>query len=112
MHHRCRRELPSSSTTVVISSYSCSFMAKANVSNLIHDYADVYILSRPSRACNDCEHRIDRRIEDRCRLSCHELQSSPPLLLLLMPTSNLRPLHLTLWQHHQYHHTELYTESH
>ena len=60
-HHRSRRERPSSSTTVVISSYPCSFMSKSSVNHLIHDYTDVSILSRLSRVCNDCEQRIDRR---------------------------------------------------
>ena len=60
-HHRCRRERPSSSTTVVISSFPGSFMAKPSVNHLIHNYTDVFILSRLSRVCNDYEQRIDRR---------------------------------------------------
>ena len=60
-HHRSRRECPSSSSTVVTSSYPGSFMAESSVNHLIHDYTDVYILSRLSRVCNDCEQRIDRR---------------------------------------------------
>ena len=111
-HHRCRRERPSSSTTVVISSYSGSFMAKASVNDLIQDYTDVFMLSRLSRVCNDCEQRIGTTTHDRCRLSCHELQSSPPHRLHLMPTSQCRALHLALWLHHQQHDTEQYTESH
>ena len=103
--HRCRRERPSSSTTVVIPSYPVSFMAKSRVYHLIHDYIDVHILSRLSRVCVDCERRIDRTTRDRCRLSCQELQSSPPLRLRLMPTSKCRPLHLTLWLHHHHHDT-------
>ena len=51
--------VPSSSTTVVISSYPGSFMAKSSVNHLIHDYTDVFILSRLSRACSDCEQRSD-----------------------------------------------------
>ena len=88
-HHRSRRERPFSSTTIVISSYRCSFMAKSSVNHLIHDYTDEFILSRLSRVCIDCEQRIDRKTHDRCRLSCHELQSSPPLRLHLMPTSSV-----------------------
>ena len=88
-HHRCRRERPSSSTAVVISSYPGSFMSKESVSHMIHDYTDVYILSSLSRVCIDCEQRIDRRTHDQCRLSCHELQSSPPLRFHLMPTSRV-----------------------
>ena len=88
-HHRCRRELPSSSTTVVISSFPGSFMAKASVNHLIHDYTDVFIPSRLSRVCIDCEQRIDRRTQYRCRLSCHELLSSLPLRLHLMPTASV-----------------------
>ena len=111
-HHRCRRERPSSSTTFVISSYSGSFMAKSSVNHLIHDYTDVYMLRRLSCVCIDCEQRIDRRTHDRCRLSCHELQSSPPLRLHLMPTPKCRPLHLTLWLYHQHYGSEQWTESH
>ena len=112
LNHRCRRERPSSSTTVVTSSYPGSLMAKASVNHLIHHSTDVYILSSLSRVCNDFDQRIDRRTQDRCRLSCHELQSSPPLRLHLMPTSRRRPLHLSLWLHHQHHDTEQYVESH
>ena len=112
MHHRCRRELPSSSTTVVISSYAGSFMVKSSVNHSIQDYSDVFILSRLSRVCNDCDQRIDRTTHDRCRLSCHELQISPPLRFQLMPTSKCRPLHPTLWLHHHHHDTEQNTDSH
>ena len=88
-HHRCRRERPSSSTTVFISSFPCSFMAKSSVNHLIHDYTDVFILSRLSRVCVECDQRIDRRTHDRCWLSWYQLQSSPPLRLHLMPTSKI-----------------------
>jgi hypothetical protein len=64
-------------------------MVKSSVNHLIHDYTDVYTLSRLSRVYNDCEQRIDRTSQYRCRLSCHELQSSPPLRLHLMPTSRI-----------------------
>ena len=111
-HLRSRRERPSSFTTVVISSYPVSFMFKSRVNHLIYDYTDLFIPSRLSRVCIDCEQRIDRRTHDRCRLSCHELQGSPPLRLHLMPTSHCRPFHLTLWIHHPHHDTEQYMESH
>jgi hypothetical protein len=88
-HHRCRRERPSSSTTVVISSYPGSLMSKARVNHLIHDYQDVFI----SLDCVVCKTTVSNGSTeghmDRCRLSCHELQSAPPLRLYLMPTSSV-----------------------
>ena len=63
-HHRCRQERPSSSTTVVISSYPGSFMAKSRVNHLIHDYTDLYIHISLCRVCVDCEQRIDKRTHE------------------------------------------------
>ena len=88
-HHRSRQDRPSSSTTVVFSSYPVPFMSNSSVNRLIHDFTDVFILSRLSRVCNDCERRIDRGTHDRRRLCFHELQSAPPLRLHLMPTSSI-----------------------
>ena len=62
--HSSRRERPSSSATVVISSYPGSFMFKSSANYLIHDYSDVYILSRLRRVCIDRERRIDRRTHE------------------------------------------------
>ena len=87
-------------------------MDKTSVNHLIHDYTDVFILSRLSRVCNDCVQLSDTTTHDRRRLSCHELQSFPPLRLHHMPTSRGRPLHLTLWLYRQYHDTEQYSEYH